>query len=43
MAPGRLGTAIWEKRNIADAVPVWNADTSRSTSGYSAVSSVRMA
>jgi pyruvate-ferredoxin/flavodoxin oxidoreductase len=21
------GTAVWEKRNIADAVPVWNADT----------------
>jgi pyruvate-ferredoxin/flavodoxin oxidoreductase len=21
------GTAIWEKRNIADAVPVWDADT----------------
>ena len=21
------GTAVWEKRNIADAVPVWNAET----------------
>ena len=21
------GTAVWEKRNIADAVPVWDAET----------------